>query len=156
MLPSVGRQRLPRRHYRSALRVLERSTTPPTIAVYSWRCGSFCRLARAFLTLRSGLPARKHKYKAVSVRHTLVHAGIYGTYRTTITGTGLCETQYRETEPMPGAPSALPQVCSLERVPLVPTIRAEEKVRMSQSHTRVRGWTARPTHSPVGTAISNA
>lgn len=41
-----------------------------------------------------------------------------------MTGTGLCETQYLLTLPIPGAPSAAPNFCNVDREPLVPTIRA--------------------------------
>lgn len=44
-----------------------------------------------------------------------------------MTGTGLCETQYLLTLPIPGAPSAAPNFCNVDREPLVPTIRAASR-----------------------------
>jgi hypothetical protein len=51
-------------------------------------------------------------------------SGAVATHRTTMTGTGEWETAKRETEPMPGAPSARPHDWSLDLEPFVPTTRA--------------------------------
>lgn len=51
------------------------------------------------------------------------------TYRTTMTGTGECDTQYRETLPMPGAPSAAPKALNAPVLPRKPTTSESGRYR---------------------------
>lgn len=126
--PVSHSDRAPPRSRLSALRLLlSPSASLPTMALYFCRFGSFCLFARVFFTLRSGLSdeASKSEIELASSEGGIIRVTCATeTHRTTMTGTGLWETQYLLTLPIPGAPSAAPNFCNVDRDPFVPTIRA--------------------------------